>query len=380
MEHNDIKKTLKDIMDNPFFKVLSGESAEAAIFLIDKKGLVLFKNEMADEIMAIVSSNSKLKKAGPEYNFFKIFTFYDSHGKVLNNTQIPLERAFKGKDQVSPFFCCLKSGREFVPHVLRVYPIFHSKTNSTLKSGTAQPSAVLVKIRPAKRDATLESMKNTFISFAAHQLKTPSSVVKGYLELLQKPNLKRPQLDHYVLQAYIANEQLIARSRNLLSLARIEGGLIEPLQEPVNADTIIANRISFYQTWLSSSNIKIKYTSKLPKNFLFISDPGILQEVIDVLLHNALKYSPQSSPILISTKKLGRTVVITIEDYGPGIKSGNNKYKYEKIDQSNLLRNQNNHGIGLQLAHQYAELIKSTIALQNKTKGSGVIATIRLKI
>ena len=233
----------------------------------------------------------------------------------------------------------------------------------------------------------LDRAKSEFISIASHQLRTPLSVVKGYVSMLSEgtygslpPRTKKP-----VDNVYRANERLIKLVNDLLSLSRIESGKIEIKLEKACLQEIISNLAEDLKTQAHSKNIYLRFDK--PKTSLpnILIDEAKIKEVISNLIDNAIKYTAKGGvTITLRKQKFGKQekAVIEIKDTGLGM----TKKEISKIFQSfsrgtaGVKLYTGGAGLGLYIAKKFANMHGGNIKAMSEGKGKGSTFYIELPI
>lgn len=178
---------------------------------------------------------------------------------------------------------------------------------------------VIAIVRDITRFRQADALKETFISVVSHELKTPVSIIKGYAETLSRPEARRnPALVEEMLSGIVEESDRLARLvDDLLDVSRLQAeGL--PLQEVEQVDLVeIADRVvERYRLQTQQHTLVVDF----PPNFPTINaDPGRLEQVLDNLVSNAIKYSPRGGEVRIAASVSPADITITVSDEGVGI-------------------------------------------------------------
>ena len=326
---------------------------ESGIIIVNESGQILFISQRACHVLGESESNVLSK------NYFDDLKFTDESGIALPKTKMPVWQALHTKDylQITPFFISFQNSAQQVKSlVIKVTQV-----------AEASRTLAIIEIREVKRNLHLNEMKTLFISFAAHQLKTPSSIVKGFIELLLREGKKAfsaVQWSH-LESAYEANENLIRLSKNLLNVTKLEGGLIEPSISHFDALELVRGKISSHNLLLSIKNITVNIDS--PDRISFESDPLFFSEVFEILLSNAIKYSPENSEILVTIFATKDDLRVTVNDNGPGVPIEQEQQLFSAFNASHT--HTNSHGMGLLMAKKYLDLLGAQIGYERRTEG-----------
>lgn len=163
----------------------------------------------------------------------------------------------------------------------------------------------------------LESTKDELILIAGHELKTPLTIIKGYLHLLENssPECLIENTGKYLAKTIIQVGKIELLVTDLLDSSKIERGNLNLINEPFNFDILVENVIESIRQIHKSHDIKVLGKS----NAVVLGDHIRLEQVIINYLTNAIKYSPDSAQIhvLVSHKK--GSVEFSVKDFGIGI-------------------------------------------------------------
>ena len=108
-------------------------------------------------------------------------------------------------------------------------------------------------------------------------------------------------------------------------------------------------------------------------------DQAALNQLVTILLDNALKYSPNGSAIAVAVSQAGQQAVITITDQGKGIDPASLAHVFDRFYRADNSRGSDGYGLGLSLAKMITELHGGAIALTSQG-GKGTVATIKLPL
>ncbi len=325
---------------------------QAGIIITDHAGVVQYASTRALRLLGLQRSVLLTQ------HFFKHIRLFDQQGRELGEKRTPVGSALRSSRfvQLTPFFCNYQKKNSTVSVALKVTQVQSNK----------QTTGAIIEIREATRKLNIDEMKSLFLSFAAHQLKTPSSVVKGFLELLireGKKNFRPGQWDH-IASAYAANEQLIRLSKTLLNLTRLEGGMIEPKVVTFNAREIAEQKIVASKMLRQSKGIEVALES--PASAIFETDTVFFSELFDILFSNAVKHAPENTTVTVRLKVTDHELKLEVTDQGAGLSAYQQKELFVTAQQSNPY--ENSHGLGLLMAQKYLALLGGTIGVRSKIK------------
>ncbi len=163
----------------------------------------------------------------------------------------------------------------------------------------------------------LEKQKDDFIAMASHELKTPITSQRAFVQLLQK-RLKQKSMDDLVPFTEKIEQQtdkLVRLISDLLDVSKIAAGRLVLHKEPFDFSTLLKDTVhEVHQTYHSH---KIDYRSNGP--ILLTADKHRLSQVLNNLIINAIKYSPDANRVVISYGVMNKNLEVNIRDFGIGI-------------------------------------------------------------
>ena len=157
--------------------------------------------------------------------------------------------------------------------------------------------------------------KDEFIGIASHELKTPLTSIKGYLELLHGIEDKEPnkQFTQKATESVGKLEKLI---NDLLDVSKIQSGQLELNKQVFDMDTLLDETIASFQM-IAKSHLIVKGSD--PIHAKVMADKQRIEQVLFNLLSNAVKYSPGEKKIIVASTKTDGELVIKIRDFGIGV-------------------------------------------------------------
>lgn len=219
---------------------------------------------------------------------------------------------------------------------------------------TEEKNGKVVKIYSVNLDVTheqeVDKAKTEFVSLASHQLRTPLTAIKWYAEMLTDE--KRGKLSDtqrkYLKQVTDGNERMIELVNDLLNVSRLDLGTFSVEPELTNivklTQTITADLAPLIQT----KHIKLtqNYAKDIPK---INTDPTLMRVVIENILSNSIKYTPQKGKVDVAVKKDKTNLLISIKDSGMGIPKNQQDKIFTKLFRADNATSSAAEGTGLGL-------------------------------
>ncbi|MGB3588405.1 MAG: ATP-binding protein, partial [Tunicatimonas sp.] len=196
-----------------------------------------------------------------------------------------------------------------------------------------------------------DEAKSKFVAVVSHELKTPLSALNMSLMLLQNPRIGELSGEQSEIVGSMKQEvhRLVKMVTELLDLARAENGTIQMDKKLVSPQVLIEYAIAPVQIKLLEKNLTLR--NETSENLPEINiDPEKISWVLINLLTNAIRYAPEGSEVIISTKQVGGYVECSVRDFGPGISPKNARRVFNKFVQISDNGKKNKGGLGLGLA------------------------------
>ncbi len=199
-------------------------------------------------------------------------------------------------------------------------------------------------------ERALDKAKDEFVSLASHQLRTPATGVKTYISLLLDgfAGELSPEQRDFMMRAYRSNERQLHIIDSLLSVASIESGKISLNKMPVSLSEMVEGVVSDNARMFEERNQTVEII-KSARPVIAEIDPNRFRMILDNLLSNASKYSPDNSKITVQLASHGRKASITVTDYGIGIAKKDLPKLFLKFSRINNPTSTDTEGSGLGL-------------------------------
>ena len=219
----------------------------------------------------------------------------------------------------------------------------------------------------------LIKVKNELLGMASHDLRNPLTSIQGYSGFLLKKGatLKEDTRTDFLKIINSASGNILELLNDLLSLSAIESGQLVLNLKSGNLRSLIEERIRLYTHLATEKNIHFKINCRGTSVVLF--DTPRIEQVLDNLLTNAIKFSPVGGVIEIIMESGKGYIRVTITDEGPGIKSENldDLFKPFKKIEPDSTKDAKGTGLGLAIAKKMIELHNGTLTFKpSKNQGA----------
>ncbi|MDX2135096.1 MAG: HAMP domain-containing sensor histidine kinase [Saprospiraceae bacterium] len=204
--------------------------------------------------------------------------------------------------------------------------------------------------RSANREVALARQRRNFMLSITHELKSPIAAVRLALETMSRRELdynRRQQLCENGLRDAARLQALVD---DLLLAARLEVNWA-PMHEPVDLQALAEEAIRLLKVRFPSANLELVVPAPLPA---FAVDKAGITSVVHNLLENAIKYSPEGSPVRITLEQQGKKRRIVVADQGYGIPDAEKDAVFEKFYRigNEETRKATGTGLGLYIVRQ----------------------------
>lgn len=223
----------------------------------------------------------------------------------------------------------------------------------------------------------LDIAKTNFMATLSHQFKTPISAMNISLDLLQNPKLGKLNEEQVNLVSTLKtqNERLLGMVNELLDLGQIETGKIRLMKEEISAEELVNHSLSTIKAILENRKLIVEkqFEKGLPELEM---DLEKITWVLNNLLTNAARYSPEKGHIYLSVTKQNGFLSFSVRDEGPGIEEDMIARIFEKY-QRNKFDKTKGTGLGLAIAREIIEAHKGKITVESELgKGSTFTFTL----
>ena len=321
------------------------------VIMTDKKGVIEFINSAAAEMTGYGS-----KAVGLDYGL--VVKLESKEGRELLPNENPLILAMNSGQSLEAFQATL-----IVAQSNNRIPV---SINVIIDESTSQDR--IITFRDITKELAEEGEQAEFISTASHEMRTPVATIDGYLSLCLNPQTATidERAKGYLAAAQAASKHLGKLFQDLLDVTKLDDNRICPNMEPVEMTDLVKEITEGYMQRAKDLKIKLTFGSDSGNSFSesrlkqvtygFV-DTNFLREILDNLIDNALKYTPEGGSVYVNVRGDGDRVLVNVTDTGIGISAedlGHIFQKFYRADNSDT-RTIGGNGLGLYLVKQRAE-------------------------
>lgn len=230
---------------------------------------------------------------------------------------------------------------------------------------TIEKDRLALASRNSQIAAQSEKLQRALFDTVSHELKTPLAAISAALE---QPTA--PAISQEIRPAVARLTQLV---NNLLDMTRLDSGMLKPNLEWADPGELVAEALERVSDQTRSRDLAVQIPHDLPPIRV---DPGLIQQSIALIVSNAVLHTPADTGIEVAAALDDKTVKITVADYGPGLKPGEEERIFEKFYRS-AGAPAGGTGLGLSIARRLVEAHNGRITARNRPEG-GALFTIEL--
>ncbi|MEX2970962.1 ATP-binding protein [Streptomyces sp. C184] len=216
-------------------------------------------------------------------------------------------------------------------------------------------------------------IRTALLAAVSHDLRTPLASIKASVTSLRSDDVAWSQEDEAELLAGIeaGADRLDHLVGNLLDMSRLQTGTVTPLIRDLDLDEVVPMALG----GVPEGSVTLDIPEELP---IVAVDPGLLERSVANLVENAVKYSPDGTPVLVSASALGDRVELRIADRGPGVPDSAKDRIFEPFQRYGDAPRGAGVGLGLAVARGFAEAMGGTLAAED-TPGGGMTMVLTLR-
>jgi PAS domain S-box-containing protein len=340
------------------------------LVVVDKEGKISYINRSFEEMLGWKTKEIIGK------SMVQVVPREDTNGIKVSFKERILTQVLSGEkfvaDLTNPFYYIRKDKSRFPTSSIVAPVVLNGKIVGAVEV-----------FRDITKEKEIDKAKTEFVSLASHQLRTPLSTVNWYSEMLLAGDAGNvtPNQKKYLEEIYRGNQRMVELVNTLLDVSRIELGTFIVESKSTNIAELLQSVIDEQKPQIAEK--KIKFLSSFKDSIPLIHvDPKLQRMVIQNLLANAIKYTPDGGRVETSLSlDDGGSVLIKISDTGYGIpKNQQNKIFTKLFRADNVIgKDTEGTGLGLYIAKSIVEQAGGKLWFEsNENKGSTFFVTLPL--
>ncbi len=324
-----------------FSAVLS--AMEDGLLAVDHKGIVLLAND------ALSRSHNLAGATGTHY--LEVFRQAEI-GALIDQVLTSGERRTAEIDLAG-------SGRSFV------------LVGVPFPASPGEAHGAVITFNDVSERRRVDRIRRDFVANASHELRTPLTSIRGFVEALEDGGLAEPETATRFLSRIRANaDRMASLVDDLLELSRLESGAQAPTLETLDCGAVASDVVASFAGIASRKAIALD-TVQSPTSPV-AGDSDRLRRILEHLVDNALKYTPDGGRVTVRVAPEGRGAVVSVEDTGPGIGPEHLPRLFERFYRVDTARSRElgGTGLGLSIVKHLAESMGATVSVAS-TPGQG---------
>src|SRR3990172_523028 len=221
----------------------------------------------------------------------------------------------------------------------------------------------------------LDRIKSEFVTTVSHDLRSPLTTILGYVDLIERGGPLTPQQHEFLRRVQDSTQSITALITDLVHLRRIEAGL--DTQQDLGDLSALAGYAAD-SLRLRSENKGIHLEVDLPPDLPAVAgNPVRLRQMINNLIDNAIKFTPENGRVTVSTHLEENQVLLLVSDTGVGIPTPEQPYIFNKFYRASNVEDGTGSGLGLSIVKSIVEVHGGRIWVES-TVGEGSTFTVVL--
>ena len=264
------------------------------------------------------------------------------------------------------------------------HPLMIRAYFSLIERSSGFISGLVIVLHDVTEQQRTERERRQFVSNVSHELRTPLTSVKSYVDALQDGAVDDPEVAHSFLHvAQDETTRMIHMINDLLELSRMDSGTMKIEEEYINIAELFNYILDRFDMIIANDDNPEKYYTikrMIPQLQIWVEiDTSKFTQVIDNIMNNAIKYSPDGGVITARLEDRDSEVILSITDQGLGIPKSNMKQIFDRFFRVDKARSraQGGTGLGLAISKEIIERFGGRVWVES-TEGEGSTFSIAL--
>lgn len=223
----------------------------------------------------------------------------------------------------------------------------------------------------------MNNLRDQFISMISHEFRTPLATILSSAEIVQlyRDRMKPEQQDYNFILIAQEVKRLSHMIDDILTVSRVTSGTFELVPVALNLNAFCRDLVA----QMKDAKGRISLHLSEPDSIQMEVDPYVLEGILNNLLGNALKFSPDDKPVDFLVMRDGQSAIIEIRDEGIGIPEADQEKLFHPFHRGRNVSNIHGTGLGLNIVRSYVNLLNGRIEYQSH-EGQGTIFIVYLPL
>lgn len=351
-----------DIANYSALAELTLNSITDGVLLIDDAGIIKFANPAAATMVGYGSPSNML---GLDYKI--VLRLETTNGAAVPPDQSKLAQAVQTNQAMTL--------RDYV--LISVQSERRAAISLTVTPTGGPKSNKIITFRDITKELEEEEKQSEFISTASHEMRTPVASIEGYLGLALNPSTATidDRARQYLEAAHSSSQHLGRLFKDLLDVTKLDDGRLKVHAVPVEIVSVVRQMVGARENDMRAKHLKYSFGTTGPvtgdkqiDQLVYAAvDLDFLREILDNLIENAIKYTPDGGEIWVNARGDGDKVLINVTDTGIGVSpedAGHIFQKFYRVDNSQT-RQIGGTGLGLYLVKQRVEAMDGRVWVES---------------
>jgi PAS domain S-box-containing protein len=291
------------------------------IVAVDRDGRVVLWNAAAEEITGVPQEEA-----------------------IGRTTAQVLQRQLSSEDEQAP------GGQRLVSILRGGEEVWLSLSEAVMRDPLGAVAGRIFAFRDISADRMVEQVKSDFVAAVSHELRTPLTSIYGFAETLLRRDIPFEEGDRRTFLRYIASEseRLTEIVDQLLNVARLDAGDLHVEVDRIDVGSVVSEVVGTAAE--SDGNNGHRFEIDLPDEPLAAqADPEKVRQVFNILVENALRYSPAGGTVTVGARRNADRVEVRVVDQGMGIPAAEREWIFRKFYRAESAARDGAAGTGLGL-------------------------------
>ncbi|HOI55562.1 MAG TPA: ATP-binding protein, partial [Phycisphaerae bacterium] len=242
-------------------------------------------------------------------------------------------------------------------------------------------SGMVVVLHDVTREREMARMKNDFVSKVTHELRTPLSSIRAYVEMLVEGEAEEPETRNEFYKIIDSESDRLSRMiDNILNISRIEAGVTKVQKENLALTGLLKNVVEVL-TPQAGEKHQVLEAELSPVFYQVFGDRDMLYQAILNVVSNAIKYTPEGGSIRLSSDLVGGMAVVKVADTGLGIPKDDLPRLFQKFYRVGVNKGAaKGTGLGLALVKEIVETLHHGKVSVESEVGKGTTFVLQLPV
>ncbi|MDR1270186.1 MAG: response regulator [Planctomycetaceae bacterium] len=348
-------------------------SVHSPLVITDMNLRIIYVNEQCLQVLGLTNSDTILGKSYKDLSIYPFDTKY-----------CPITSLHKGLDKAEVFY--EPHSERFLQGSANYFTDENGKKIGYIITSNDVTDLSLKQIEVERAMAAVElanKHKSDFLARMSHELRTPMNAVIGMNNIAQskinniQDKSEFAELSEYLLLLKNSSNHLLSLLSDILDISNLETGCIKLINRPLKLDEMFDDLAGVLRLNCTSKQLELVTRFENIEHYNFIADGLRLRQVLNNILNNAVKYTPEGGKIEFTITCEERSnkkslILFTVRDTGIGISPDTLQTIFYPFEQANLqiTRNYGGSGLGLTIVQEILKLFDSKIAVTS-TLGKG---------